>query len=500
MAEAALRDRFDALAIRDTRGGHALAALSERRDVGRIIAIAVPAVAALAGLALALSPPLGLAVTAALVYLTIALYSLELAIVLWLPLAFLDGLAVFNLAVKAGGLLLVALWMVDAGGYRERIAATFARHPVLWASLAGLLLWHSLSLVWASDRGEVLADLWHWYADALLLLVVATTFASVRGIRLIVVAFVVGAVVSVVQGIAAGDLSGSAAVVAETGGRLGGGLGDPNFLAAAIVPAMVLALALVPGARSLLGRWALLGALPLLAIGLAASESRGGLLAAVAAMLAAIFVFKRQRARVVGFAAVAVVVVGTWFVISPTAWERVTETESGGSGRSEIWKVALRVVEDEPVLGVGLHNFSVVSDDYVREPGSLERVDLILDRGEVVHNAYLQLLAETGVIGLALFLAVVLGCLRAAWRSIRLFEVRGESSLATLAQGYVVASAGMLAAAFFISSGVDKRLWALLALGPVLAAVAQRPRGDAGPRAPLSGASAAGPAARGWTP
>ncbi|MGH3994209.1 MAG: hypothetical protein ACRDSN_17320, partial [Pseudonocardiaceae bacterium] len=58
----------------------------------------------------------------------------------------------------------------------------------------------------------------------------------------------------------------------------------------------------------------------------------------------------------------------------------------------------------------------------------------------------------------------------------RRFEALGRADLEALARAVLVGAIGMLAASFFISAGVDKRLWILLALGPALLAVAEAER------------------------
>jgi O-antigen ligase len=449
--------------------------ISPASDLVPAVTAATLLSAALVGAALVAEARLGIALLLGLIYLPIAITNLQLALVLWFPLVFLEGSSAFNLAAKAGGLLVVGVWVFSLSALRDHAAEVLRRTATIWLSVCALLLWYSLSVLWADDRGMVYADLWHWYAVALLMLIVATTVSSEEVVRLVLAAFVVGAVLTVAEGIVSGSLTTSAtAIETATEGRLDGGQGDPNFLAAGLVPAIVLALSLRASVGGFYVRWLLLGATLMLSLGLVASESRGGIVAAVVALIAAMVVFKRRRAWVFASFTIVVGVAIAWFSISPTAWDRVTDFDNGGSGRSDLWTVAWRMTEANSVNGVGLNNYPAVADEYVREPGAVERADLIVDNPHVVHNAYLQLLAETGVIGLALFLAIALGSLAASWRAAALFERAGDLAMDTIARGVIVATLGLLAASFFISNGVDKRLWLLFGLGPALLAVAAR--------------------------
>jgi O-antigen ligase len=125
-------------------------------------------------------------------------------------------------------------------------------------------------------------------------------------------------------------------------------------------------------------------------------------------------------------------------------------------------------------MGVGIGNFAVHSPRYVDQVGPLERVDLIAEDLLVAHSFYLELLTETGVIGLGLFLLVVGGGLAACWRAARRLDQLGERSLAALALSIFVAIVGVLAGGVFVSGGQDERLWVLLGLGPAMLAVASR--------------------------
>jgi O-antigen ligase len=246
---------------------------------------------------------------------------------------------------------------------------------------------------------------------------------------------------------------------------------------------MALAGGLAAATRASPARLVLIAAIGFLALGLVESESRGGLLAGLFTLAGAVLIYRGSRGRALLAGAIAVSVAAAAFAASPGAWQRVTSFDGGGNGRADLWQVAWRVSRDHPVGGIGLNNFRLESGAYVREPGTLEHVELISERPHVVHNAYLQLLAEEGVVGLSLFVVLALGCLAAAWHAARRFDVSRQLGLAALARALVLAIGGALVASWFISNATDKRLWTLLALGPALLAVAREPvEGDDRPR------------------
>ena len=116
------------------------------------------------------------------------------------------------------------------------------------------------------------------------------------------------------------------------------------------------------------------------------------------------------------------------------------------------------------MAGVGLHNFSVHSPRYVREPGALKNVKLIAERPHAVHNTYLELLTETGVVGLSLLLVAAAASLLAGLKAAKQFETRGDIAYGALARAAVVAASAVLAAAFFVTIGSRMGLWFILAL------------------------------------
>jgi putative inorganic carbon (HCO3(-)) transporter len=216
-------------------------------------------------------------------------------------------------------------------------------------------------------------------------------------------------------------------------------------------------------------------ALAFIAIGFFATESRGGLLALLFALVAAFVLFRGQRRQIAALFVVGAVGVTVWLQSRPDALHRLTTFGGGGSGREDVWTVAWRIFNQHPAVGVGLANFQALEARYVLQPGSISRVKYISETPKLVHNAYLGLLVETGIVGLTAFAIVALLSMRASWEAARRFDAVGAPGLANLARAVLAATVGMLAAMFFISDASDYRLWILFALGPVLNTIT-RPR------------------------
>jgi O-antigen ligase len=430
--------------------------------------------AVVVGVTLAINPAYGIALVLAAAYGLLLLFAPTWALICFVPLIFLESVSALNLAGKAAGLLVVGAWLsavisrqVDLGGF-------IRRHRRLFEAIVALLVWLCLGAIWAVSPGAIAADIWHWFAIALLYAVVATWIEDEQTLLRFCGAFVIGATLGVLVGVASGSVEGGGDA------RLEGGAGDPNFLAAGLVPAMVMAAGIMVAVKGPLVRLGCFVAILICTYGVAASQSHGGALALGAVAIAALFVFKRRRIYV-ALACLAVVAVGAaYFASTPAAWERVSHVENGGSGREDLWTVAWRVAMAHPVLGVGLDNYEVVAKDYTRVPGALKNVNKIAEKPHVVHNTYLEALTETGIVGLLLFLFIAFTSLFCAYRAGKWFEGMGNLPMEALSRAIVVGTIGIMVAGFFVSAGVDKRLWVLLALGPAALTIAriqaERPR------------------------
>ncbi len=437
----------------------------------RISGVAVGAVvmAALVGVVFANNIVWGVALLFAALYLPLSLMNLPLGVAMWLPLLFMEGLPGAKMVPEVGAVMLTAAWIGVAARGDPSLRAQLAQHRTQLAVVVALLVWLSLSIVWAADPGKSATLIISWVEVAAFFLVVATALHTPAHARLVATAFVVGAVLSVLIGVA-GQVGGLAAV--EQGGRFQGAAGDPNYLAAQVVAATALAVGLLASTRNAAARWWLLLSLVPLTYALVAAQSRGGFVAAATMLIVAFFVVQRHRLQLLAIAMVVVAMVSLSLAATPGAWQRLTSGEEGGSGRTDLWTIGWRMVEEHPFLGVGLDNFGVRAIEYTRQPGQLRDVDLV-ERGQEAHNLYLGLVAETGLLGLVLFLVVAATSLAAGRRAAAGFDRVGMGNAATLARAAVLALVGMLSASFFLPNGADKRLWVLLALGPALLGIAR---------------------------
>lgn len=434
------------------------------------------AVAAVTGVLLVQQPELGIALIGAIVFLPLAFLNPPLALAAWATSAFMTSIPAFGQASNRALYLLFIVWIGTLFAHDSALRERARRQIPMLGGLTLFVAWVLVTLLWAPTPDAAESTAVNYVLSGGVFLLVTTFVLEPRHARWLAGAYVAGTTLSVLSGAISGGLSTAATDVdtaSSVQGRLQGGVSDPNYLAAACVPAIMLAGGLAARRGQPLVRFALVVAIGVLALGLAATESRGGLLAGGVVAIGALLLWRGRRLTVAAVIGVVLLAGAGWFTASPSSWERVTSAQDGGSGRTDIWTVAWRVVEDHPLDGVGLAQFPVVSQDFIREPGALSRADLIVDKRIVVHNAYLQLWAETGAIGLALFLLLIVRSIASGTRAASLLERRGDLDGATLARAGTLALAGALTASFFLSNLDDRRTWILIALGPALLAIAR---------------------------
>jgi O-antigen ligase len=394
----------------------------------------------------------------------------------------------------AAFLLLVVLAQVDAIGSR----LTAGVLPVS-AYTASYLLTGGLALfAWLGDRGTRLGGvpaagvrlttallLWALFAWTLskhgepgweyvknftkaggLLMMAAMLVDTPRRLRAAIWAMVAAGIVSALA--VYGDTvtgtrlfsSSEAATSAEFGGipRSAGG-SDENPTTAAhmllVSTAMLLGLfASLPKARTLaaVGLVASLGALSLMA----ARSAFIGLIPAVAMFL---FVMRKERVFPLILLGVGAMLVGS-VILSPALLERILALVDWSGDptlarRTTYLAVGADLLQQSPIWGIGPGNYPLyfIGEEYRFLPG---RNPVMRE----LHNTYLDVAVELGLVGLALFLALV-G--KALWEARRAF-VSGAASLEPAGLALFLALLALLVASFFMPNKDMRYLWLLLGL------------------------------------
>lgn len=193
--------------------------------------------------------------------------------------------------------------------------------------------------------------------------------------------------------------------------------------------------------------------------------SRGGLLTlfVVSALL-----FWRSKNRLVVVGLMALALVAFLAFTSDAVTERYMDRAStigdyqedrSAMGRINAWKTSWYVFLDYPVFGVGPNNLAAVFRRYSPE----------VDQFRVAHNAYFQVLAESGFPALALFLAAIGAAL---WRMERLRKATPLRWVEVQARMLQVSIAAYMTGSLFLNTAYNEVIYHLIALTVCLEIVA----------------------------
>ncbi len=195
--------------------------------------------------------------------------------------------------------------------------------------------------------------------------------------------------------------------------RPAGFLHHPNVLADYLVFLLPPAAALSLLGRRRIGRGAWMAAVAVLVAGtgmLVVTLSRGGWIAlGVAGVFFAIAGLRRGFVKghhVTSILATGLVGMALVAALYPAAYLRISQSDQR-SGESRLMMIdqAMLIIRENPMLGVGLGGYNRAAQQYT--PESFSYVSTFFQdeiRKGVVHNKYLLHTAETGIVGMGLFL------------------------------------------------------------------------------------------------
>jgi O-antigen ligase len=136
-----------------------------------------------------------------------------------------------------------------------------------------------------------------------------------------------------------------------------------------------------------------------------------------------LFIWKRHYRNLLVTAIMGFLLFGVFFTTIPQFRIRLIEnTQRDLSLKSEnhyyqIWSRAVGIVSDYPLFGVGIRNFR----DSCKKPKYGPTDNLELRCGLHTHNIYLEILVETGMIGLLLFTVILILWMRKTLKYYRLW-------------------------------------------------------------------------------
>lgn len=214
--------------------------------------------------------------------------------------------------------------------------------------------------------------------------------------------------------------------------RVGGTQGHPNALGGYFTSALPVSLALCLAPLTKFKRMIMIGCFSLGLLGLFLSFSRSAWVMAFAAcvILAGVVFFSQRKrfaqmvpALVLG--AFLLVVAGT--ALGPSIQARLGEDDDNSTlSRIPQWQMALSMIKSNPIFGVGMNNYNMVThlyETYVVNTDTHGRVFLYQGRP---HNIFIGVAAEMGIPGLLWMTAFFIATSRRGLKEI--FATKDEMS------------------------------------------------------------------------
>lgn len=288
-----------------------------------------------------------------------------------------------------------------------------------------------------------------------------------RDLVLFLWAFVVGSAVSATPAV----LGIQGGMEVPQGERFEGLSQQVNVFGFDMMVALPIAVALFIKTHSLIGRLVVGGATMLASGGLLLSLSRAAFVSAISEY--ALWVYRYGRLDSIKYLIPAAALGVGVVLMAPDAVQRRIESMTDPAQRAadgsiqarfRQFEVSMTAIAQNPLLGVGTRRFIMWSQE---NPG-------IPNVHHMVHNAYLRVGVEQGLIGVVLFVGIIGITWRQytrAWRTARARRELRDVELAELghyAMFLQIALFGGLVGSIFTHSQDSKSFWVLLALGTIV--------------------------------
>ncbi len=320
------------------------------------------------------------------------------------------------------------------------------------------ILWNAASIFWTIDEDATLERISTWFQLGILVILIWDLLTNRTLLKTGMQAFVAGALVAAC-GIIFNFINSTEFVYGRysAGGQHAVNLG--LMMAIGLPMAWYLILDNQIEDRFLKWfKWLNILFFPIVGIAIALTGSRGAMIAAFPAIIFILSTASRLPlwAKLASAIAACGGIYVALLIVPESLFRRLgsayTELQTGGSltGRTQIWSDATNRFLDNPILGVGSNAFKSISE-----------------HGLVVHNSFLSVFVETGILGGLLFLTTIALALLTV---LSLPKLESRLWLAVFFAWFLGASA--------LTFEHQKTTWLVLALMAAAMVLAQRNRAN----------------------
>jgi len=329
----------------------------------------------------------------------------------------LVGLCLYLFVIFSGRLgigeiaISVALVGVFVAGKPLRLPA-----PLLW--LGAFVLWSALALPSALYKDAVVDSVIAWGKIWLIFFAMVNAVHGWRQLRFLCAFVLLLHVLYPVRGTLMNFI-----FQIGTFGRYGwnGAWRNPNDLAAFMLLPLSLALGIGLVEEHKRTRFLALSAAATFAFIIVITQSRAGFIAL--AFLGLVTLVRQRGGQKVRVFATVAILAGIMAVAAPAElWQRLSglknvtnteqlkavDTDGSAEARFGIWRIAAHIINDNLVAGVGSGSYKLYNKEYALTIPDLPAASYGTKQ---THSIYLNLLAETGVVGFALYMGLIVSVL-----------------------------------------------------------------------------------------
>ncbi len=264
--------------------------------------------------------------------------------------------------------------------------------------------------------------------------------------------------------------------------RISGPIGDPNFYAQVLVVIVPLAFHFMVSEKKLILRGLAAWCLVVCGLSIVFTFSRGGAIA-LAIVLVSLLFYRRPKPAEIFL--MAVLVVGLLAFMPEAYTSRLNTIGQIATGQTDVREeasirgrlsellVAWQMFMDHPILGVGVSNYPNYYQSYSRQIGLDPRTE-----NREPHNLFLEVAAETGLVGLIVFIMILYFSFRSIFHAWHTFNKLDLPDYAGLVAVYGIGLVGYFTAAMFIHGAYPRYLWLLIGIALALPQVVKNTQAE----------------------